>query len=246
MVPASEGDIQPEQDQNSDNTSYQELKKISTEPATFSDGLVFLDSQSVIPSKKSAYLSMLEAWEPKLNPDENEDVCDFVTTVGLECLKKNGNMRSLLVLNRPAVLILVNAKGQALYAALTKIEQDLATVEVNGKSSQISVKDIESRWFGDYTLLWRRPPDYHGVIMPGSMGESVAWMADKLDMIYGTSLSRTSGISYDKKLVDQVKDFQLNAGLISDGIVGEQTLIYLNTITEKNAPRLKANDSDKI
>jgi general secretion pathway protein A len=237
-----------EPDQNSMENNHLDLdsKTTSVIPASFSDGLIFLDGQSVRTSRKHAYLSMLEAWDSNLSPDENEEVCDFVSVIGLECLKKNGNFRSLLVLNRPAVLILVNAKGQPLYATLKKLEQEIATVEVNGKPKLIAVKDIESRWFGDYTLLWRKPPDYHGVIMPGSMGESIAWMASKLDMIYGTSLSRTSGISYDRKLVDQVKDFQLNAGLISDGIVGEQTLIHLNTMTEKNVPRLMVKDSENI
>jgi len=209
-----------------------------------SDGLTFIDKQPIASSKKFAYLSLLESWSNDINGDK--PVCDYVTGIGLECLKMTGNMRNLLVLNRPAVLVLVNGRGQPLYATIKKVEKDQTTLEINGESAYVSVKDLESRWFGDFTLIWQKPPEYHNPIMPGSMGTSVEWMAEKLDTIYGTSLSSTSGMSYDRNLVGKLKDFQLRSGLIADGIAGAQTMIHLNSATEKDIPRLSVKDIDNI
>ncbi len=208
------------------------------------DSLDFIDNQPIAASKKFAYISLLESWSNDFNGDK--PVCDFVQDIGLDCLKMNGNLRSLVALNRPAVLVLVNDRGQPLYATIKKVEKNQATLEINGESKQVSMRALESRWFGDFTLIWQKPPEYHNPIMPGSIGTSVEWMAGKLDVIYGTSLSSTSGLSYDRNLVNKLKGFQLQSGLIADGIAGEQTLIHLNSATDQNIPRLTAKTIENI
>jgi len=206
--------------------------------------LSFIDNQPIASSKKFAYLSLLESWSDEFSGDT--PVCEFVKDIELNCLKMNGNLRSLLALNRPAVLVLVNDRGQPLYATIKKVEKNRATLEINGESNSILMSDLESRWFGDFTLIWKKPPDYHTPIMPGSLGNTVEWMAEKLDSVYGTSLSYTSGMSYDRDLVEKLKAFQLRSGLIADGIAGEQTLIHLNTATENSIPLLSTKNTENI
>jgi len=196
----------------------------------------FIDDQPIASSKKFAYISLLESWTDDFRDDM--PVCEFVKNIELDCLKMNGNLRSLMALNRPAVLVLVNDRGQPLYATIKKVVKNRATLEINGESNTILISDLESRWFGDFTLIWKKPPEYHNPIMPGSLENSVMWMAEKLDKVYGTSFSFTSGMSYDRRVVKKLKEFQLRSGLIADGIAGEQTLIHLNTATENNIPRL--------
>jgi len=234
----------PQPEIKTQDTSKPESKEEVSSNQNSGDGLAFIDNQPIASSKKFAYLSLLESWSNDFNGDE--PVCDYVKAIGLDCLKMTGNMRNLLVLNRPAVLVLVNGRGQPLYATLKKVEKDQTTLEINGVSKLVAVKDLESRWFGDFTLIWQKPPEYHTPIMPGSMGTPVEWMAKKLDTIYGTSLSSTSGMSYDRNLVGKLKDFQVQSGLIADGIAGAQTMIHLNSATDKNIPTLSAKDKDNI
>ena len=46
-------------------------------------------------------------------------------------------------------------------------------------------------------------------------------------------------MTFDDALVQQVKRFQLKMGLVSDGIVGAQTLIYLNSTAGLGVPKLE-------
>jgi murein L,D-transpeptidase YcbB/YkuD len=46
-------------------------------------------------------------------------------------------------------------------------------------------------------------------------------------------------MTFDEDLVQQVKRFQLKMGLVTDGIVGAQTLIYLNSAAGLGVPKLE-------
>ena len=68
------------------------------------------------------------------------------------------------------------------------------------------------------------------------------WLASSLANINGQELPGI--VSYDAKLIRAVKNFQKSEGLTSDGIAGVQTLIRINSVTDKNVPRLTAKTSN--
>jgi general secretion pathway protein A len=203
----------------------------------------FIDTQPAEVSKRYAYLAVLEKWGT--SPQQatvGEDFCERASAYELSCLKRDGNLRSLRHYNRPAVLTLINDKGKTIYAAITAMDDSSARLSVNNNVITVAHKELESRWFGDYTLVWRPPPEYSGNMAPGASGQDVVWLANALAAVNGQSLPDTATVQYDDKLVDKVKSFQLKMGLISDGIAGAQTLIHLNTEANLGVPTLARDE----
>jgi len=200
--------------------------------------LNFLDTQSIKDSKQSAYVALFYEWGELYNPETGGRPCDHAISKGLNCLFKNGNLRSLRHLNRPAVLKLLTPSGKPLYVTITALDNQLAKIIVDGQYTNIQVYDLEKRWFGDYTVLWRTPPHYSGTLRPGTQGPDVQWLASQLAEINGDTISPNRLVSYDASLIEQVKLFQLRQGLESDGVAGVQTLIRLNSVINKSVPRL--------
>jgi general secretion pathway protein A len=98
--------------------------------------------------------------------------------------------------------------------------------------------DLQSRWFGDFIVLWRLPPSFNGAIKLGTSGPDVQWLASQLAAISGQILTSNTMISYDTDLIRQVKSFQVREGLESDGIAGLQTLMRINSVIDEAVPRL--------
>jgi general secretion pathway protein A len=143
------------------------------------------------------------------------------------------------------VLILFNNQGQEFYVTLTAIQEQGATLVVGSEIRTIAVEKIESRWFGDYTLLWRPPPEYHGAIQPGDGGTEVQWLDKQLATIQGRAPQPLQDFVFDDAMISQVKKFQLDEGLVPDGIVGTQTLIHLNTVVDGKVPLLINKQEDE-
>lgn len=201
------------------------------------NGIQLLDTQPVEVSKYYSFKTVFEQWDASFD-FSGRDICAYAQKEGLRCLQKNGNLRSLRHLNRPAVLTLVNSKGQAIFVAVTELNSRYATVHVNGNRINMSLADLESRWFGDYTLFWKPPTQFSEALTPGEKGRSYNWLADLLAKTDGQEIPATKIKVYDDALVDRVRAFQLKTGLVSDGIAGAQTMIHLNTAAGRNVPRL--------
>ena len=213
----------------------------SKPPATDGEStkaLALIDEQPVEQSEYHAFQAVFRRWNTDLGPNLGPDACEQAPNVGLSCLNLKGNLRSLRSYNRPAVLSLINGKGQTVYIAVTQITNDMASVHINGQQANLRLDDLETRWFGDYIVLWRPPPNYNGAIVPGSSGKEVTWVANLLAAANGQPLPTQNVMTYDDRLVEQIKQFQLEMGLVTDGIVGAQTLIYLNSAAGLGVPKL--------
>jgi len=197
-----------------------------------------LDHQDTVSSKQDAYDNLLAQWGVPASANNYGDPCNIASANGLNCMARNGNLRSLQVLDRPAVLRFLSAEGLSVYATLIALNNNVATMILDKQNINVPVAELESRWFGDYTILWRVPPNFNGSIRLGSKGPDVQWLASRLAAISGGSVSSNGLVSYDDNLIEQVKTFQRREGLESDGIAGVQTLIRINSVTDNNVPRI--------
>lgn len=210
------------------------------EPTVERPRLTSLDwpaDQPINRSNEMAYQSMLKQWGVSYKPN-NGSACKQAETQGLRCLDAQGSLSNLLRLNRPAVLRLFDNQGRKFYATLTAFRGQTAIFVLGTKTKMVDVKDIEPRWFGDYTLLWQTPPSYQVAIKPGDQGPVVQWLYKQLSLIQGQTVQPRKNVVFDDALVRQVKKFQLANGLVPDGIVGPQTLIHLNTAVGSSEPLL--------
>jgi general secretion pathway protein A len=203
-----------------------------------SNFLNVLDAYSETDSRKNAFRALFDQWHQTYTGGGAEQPCEFAVSKGLGCLSRNGNINSLKIIDRPAVLKFLNSIGKSVYATLLGMSEEQAILAIGERQVTASLADLQSRWFGDYTVLWQLPPDYSGVIKLGSNGPDVQWLASQLAAVSGGEVSSNSMVSYDASLIREVKNFQLQEGLETDGIAGVQTLIRLNSVLQKDVPRL--------
>lgn len=207
-----------------------------------SDTLQLLLNQPVAGSKKRAYGYLFKTWDVDISGSPGSDLCQLAITKNLKCLRNSGNLNSLRRLNRPGVMIFINGKGKAIYAAITALYRDQAIINFDGEARTISLSELESNWYGGYTVLWRVPKEFQRTIRPGSSGTDVAWLARQLTILKGHNPANDLLMTYDKGLRDIVEEFQLKSGLIADGIVGPRTVIHINTEVGLIVPVLNIRD----
>lgn len=202
------------------------------------DPLAWPDGVSIEQSKYLAYLALFQEWGIPYTLQEPDDACRSVWIKGLRCLEKNGDLQTLRILNRPAVLRLFDDKGREYFVFLQEMKGQGAVLVVGKEPRSAETTEIEKRWKGDYLLLWRVPKHYSGEIYPGNKGPIVEWLDKQITRLAGVQQNPNPGDIYHDELVRQVRKFQSSEGLETDGIVGPQTFITILNKTESNEPLL--------
>jgi general secretion pathway protein A len=180
-------------------------------------------------SSELAFRELFKLWGLAYQPADYVSSCGQAETSGLKCYKSLGNLHRLRNLNRPAILKFSGNGGSAYYAVLTALSDDSARILLGTEMREVPLKDVEAAWLGEYTLLWRPPPDFTDAVKPGMQGPAVQWVERQLNLLEGKPDTARENPEYDNELVLRVKKFQLARGLVPDGIVGTQTMIHLGS-----------------
>jgi general secretion pathway protein A len=198
------------------------------------------DGQPLAQSRALAYAVLFKQWQIPYQPDAKSSPCEQATAHGLRCLSGSVSLNGLLRLNRPAVLKLFDEKNHAFFATLVSYSGGLATFSVGGKDIVTDADEIGRRWYGDYAMFWKTSLNYTGNIRPGHKGPEAVWIDKQLSLINGRK-AKAQGekdLTYNASLVNEVKKFQLNEGLVPDGVIGPHTLILLNNVSGNSGPTL--------
>jgi general secretion pathway protein A len=183
----------------------------------------------------SAYQQLFLAWKHRYDKKVITIACKQAEALSLRCLYKQGNLNSLRAHNRPAVLKLVNNNGQIRHITVTSIRGEFAKVYSSNNQYTVRLSDLDQYWYGQFILLWHKPEHYSSAITPGDKGAVVTWLSTQFaDEIPESNRSD----SYDEVLIERVKTFQTEHGLVADGIVGPITIIHLNTRSGMDVPTL--------
>jgi len=189
-------------------------------------------------SKPRAFADLFTLWNREYDVLKHGNACTFARDNGLSCLHRQGNLRSLAILNRPAVLKFYDEQHRPAYAILTYLGDHEATLRKGDNTLTVAADTLNRYWLGEYTLLWQKPPYYQSAVQPGSQGPIVQWLDQQLVRIYGHDDVPTIHDTYDDELMAQIIKFQQSKGLIPDGVVGPHTFILLNSELDMNAPLL--------
>lgn len=187
------------------------------------------DSSNII----SAFQVLFELWQGNYNTNIADTACKQAKALSLSCLHKQGNLNSLKAHNRPAVLTLMNKDGEARHVTISSIQHDYAILYSDKTEYKIKLSELDSYWYGQFVLLWKKPANYSSAITPGDNSDIVHWLKQQFD-----PQTPSKNTFYDQSLLSKVKDFQAQEGLIADGIVGPVTIIHLNTHSGINIPTL--------
>ena len=203
--------------------------------AALPDTLEWPADQPRARSKELAFAALFRAWGVDAN---GEDACRQAEGLGLRCRSARGGLDDLHRLNRPAALLMRDGQGREFHAALIALEDKSATFAIGAEARTVALGALGAQWSGQYTLLWRMPPDARENIRSGERGPAVQWLIRQLAQAQGLVAEPSKDPQLDDVLERQVKQFQLAQGLIPDGVVGPQTVMRLAGVGDRTAPKL--------
>lgn len=149
--------------------------------------------------------------------------CQAIEKSKLMCVSAQAGLPLLRLMNRPAILEIA---GNWLPIAGISADNQLYCPSLNG----LVVCDtsvILPVWSGKLTWILRKPP----VVLElkqGFSGKQVRWLRERLAIAAGENPALIDkSLFFDEKLTAAVKAFQKKYQLETDGVVGNQTLLYL-------------------
>jgi len=212
---------------------------VQTDAATAAAGLpATLEWPANEPRSRSeaiAYAALFRAWGADYGW---ADACRQAEGLGLRCRSNEGGLDELRQLNRPAALLMRDDQGGTFHAALVALDDKTATFAIGAKTRTVSAGALATQWMGQYTLLWRVPPDAREYIRAGERGPAVQWLIEQLAQAQGQVVEPGRIGLFDDALERQVKQFQRAQGLVPDGVVGPQTVMHLAAVGDRSAPEL--------
>jgi len=186
------------------------------------------------PGKESAaYRSLLKLWdvagETADSAASEKEACLAAYRSHLRCLSgTNKNWQQFSQFNLPAVLTLRGGDQREIQALVESVKADQAKLLIDGQAVTLTLGQLAFYWTGKFTLLWR-PPSAElagGQLTQKTMNELMKapppWLLERLGAGHGKRLA----------LRQLIANFQSQAGIQSDGVIGLQTLVMLSRSAE--------------
>ena len=189
--------------------------------------------QALTRNENDAWRELANEWKLKL---DEADPCAEAQRAQVQCFRStSSNLALIRQLDRPGILVLRDANDKPVYALLTGLTEQTATLRVAGVSQTISLVSLARLWRGDFATLWRSPPGYAGRTVDAGSGAVAAWLTTQLAGLRGQPPSDGKG---DADWRARVSAFQLAQGLKPDGLAGPTTFMQLNRASGVDEPHL--------
>ena len=202
--------------------------------------LPVFDPSATIPDGADAdrtYRELAARWGQTL---AEGDACTLLQQAGLRCYQSTKGFAEIRQLNRPAVLLLRDAQNRPYYALLTALNDNQAQLQIGTTRYNANVLGLMPYFHGEFSTVWRTPPDYREKIRGGDTGRDIDWLATQLARLDGAGAPQ-SGAHYDAALTQEVRAFQAAQGLSADGVAGPKTVMLLSRATDGSEPRLSGS-----
>ncbi|MFH1242922.1 MAG: AAA family ATPase [Pseudomonadota bacterium] len=191
-----------------------------------------LRSGGIKSDRETAFSTLFRNWHLEWPDPSAIPPCEYAPKAALRCLKGKGTWTNLCHLNRPAVLELIDNGQERHYVVAAFLEDGNVTLDLGSERVTVPRTDIEPYWFGDFTIVWRPLPSGSILLREGDKGSDVLWLRARLDRVEGVtpgSGGKLANPLFDADLKMRVMNFQRSHSINPDGMVGEQTIIQLNT-----------------
>ena len=190
--------------------------------------------KSLTRNENDAWRELAVEWKRAL---DDGDACAAAQRAQVQCFRSpSSNLALIRQLDRPGILMLHDANDRPVYALLTGLTEQSATLRVAGVSQTISLVSLARLWRGDFATLWRSPPGYTGRTVDASSGPVAAWLTTQLAGLRGQP--PTADETGDAAWRARISAFQLAQGLKPDGLAGPTTFMQLNRASGVDEPRL--------
>jgi general secretion pathway protein A len=176
----------------------------------------------------TAFASLFSLWGAQYEPGTML-ACDQAETRGLACVWQRGSLAQLKLINRPAILSLVDAEGGAHQVVLSELGDDGAKLLLGGTEARVPVAELADYWFGEFLVLWRPQANGQRPLRAGMRGDDVRWLRQGLEQLSGQPVAGEAGDYFDAELEQLVENFQRSRRLTVDGVAGLQTQLVLDS-----------------
>ena len=151
-------------------------------------------------------------------------------------------MLRLRQLGRPGILTLQADGGAPVYAVLTGLSDQSATLLVAGRPHTVRLVSLVALWRGDFATFWRPPPGYSAGLRGEGAGPALAQLGRQLALLDGAPVPpATTSPVLDAALRERIQAFQRAQGLEPDGLPGPMTFMQIDSATDAAVPRLQTN-----
>jgi len=176
----------------------------------------------------AAFTTLFSLWGAQYQPGAGL-ACEQADATGLSCVWQRGSLPQLKLINRPAILSLIDDQGIAHQVVLSSLGSDGAKLLIGGGETSVPVSELADYWFGEFLVLWRPQSTPQRPLRAGMRGDDVRWLRQGLEQLAGQSAAEATGDFFDADLQQLVENFQRSRRLTVDGVAGLQTLMVLDS-----------------
>ncbi|WP_409027043.1 AAA family ATPase [Janthinobacterium sp. SUN098] len=209
---------------------------VAVAPAVPAAAPVPAPATASVPDRNAVLRHLASLWGEQLPAG---DACQAGARAGLRCLHSRGGIAELRVLDRPAMLALRDAGGTEQLALLTRLQDDTATLMLDGKQQSLPLAQLAQRSDGSFTTFWRAPRSWRDEVPLGARGADVDWLAQRLAQQRGLP-APAANLPLDAEMQSQLRAFQQSQSLRADGLAGPKTYIRLMQLGDNAEPRLSS------
>jgi general secretion pathway protein A len=192
----------------------------------------------------SAFGSLFRMWGGEYQPG-NGLGCVQAANQGLTCVWQRGSLAQLKLINRPAILSLVDDANSSRQVVLSGLDRGQARLLIGASEVEVPIAELTDYWFGEFLILWRPQASELRPLRAGMRGADVRWLRQGLEQLGGLPVSDQSRDLFDSELERLVEDFQRSRRLSVDGVAGVQTQLVLDAaLGAPGTPKLAATGTE--
>lgn len=190
-------------------------------------------------SFESAMTSLYKVWGYKASMSDS--LCIDNDDSKFFCQLSQGDIETLLNLNRPVVLSLL-IDSEERFAVLYGLSDSRVKLLIGERVFSFDRQALNLIWHGDYHQIWHSRWDR--TLQLGMKGKDVISLDQSLSKALGKPISDSK--EFNQQLLNKVREFQGWQGLNVDGIAGQQTLRHLERLSQPDAPSLTIEVPDNV
>ncbi len=187
---------------------------------------------------------LLRTWVPGyaiLNINRPFD--EVIGSLGLRMERVEGiNIEELLLIDRPGIVKLM-VESIAKSFLLTEIQGNAVSLLGDDGPKSLKYNEFLDIWLGNYVYLWK-PPQSYSILREGSSNRPLLeWLQTRLAIIDDKYEEMITGGRYTEAIRLEVLDFQTKHRLRADGILGAETTMKINRLTDPSIPSILRKDA---
>ena len=196
--------------------------------------------ENVKSRSKNPLINLLNLWDVSAS--------DIYTLDEFDALAERSGLRSVQLdattpfalswIDRPGIVFMRQPLGLEKSHLVVHFDELTVSLMSGGESIVMDRAVFLDQWTGSYLYLWRSPNSFE-TLKPGDFNKpALAWLQGKLGLVNDDLEQLITGGNYSVAIQAQVTDFQRQQNITADGVVGRQTLMRLNQLTDPLVPRL--------